>query len=249
MKKYEFVKLPSSWITDKKNPKLKLFKWDRKGGNVANAHLIAALIIYIVVLHNANFEPNSDYTAAGFAKLSYVEFEEITGLSRASISGGIKTLEKFGLLLINRMSKTNVYEIVGYNAKSGWAKLPYKNFYSDGVIRLFGDHFHLRQENELNALKMYFLIAAFRDNKNNHSSISYDAISYYSGIARNNIQAAISLLVNFDLVRVIRVNESLEPEQSNINFKVVNMYRLTGLSNSHLGNLNQEKLIDISNGF
>jgi len=55
--------------------------------------------------------------------------------------------------------------------------------------------------NELNALKLYMLLIAYRYAKVNFTAIGYEKICDISGIRRNDIPLARALLINFDLVR------------------------------------------------
>jgi hypothetical protein len=90
--------------------------------------------------------------------------------------------------------------------------------------------FHLRRRAELDALKLYYLFIAFRDNATNETFISYDKIAEYTGVERGNIKRGQSLLVTHDLVNVdyARSNAS--------EFGVKNSYRLVGLEpNQHMG--------------
>jgi predicted transcriptional regulator len=221
----EFVKMPSDWIRDKDRPGLAQIKSGRRQGYAEN---VAALMLYIAIAHNANQEPNREYTAEGFAKLSYSDFEKILGLSRAKISGGLKVLEEQKIIAVDKGQRTSVYQLVGYNPKKGWAKLPYRYFYKDGAIRFFDD-FHLRKVTELNALKLYLLVAAFRDNESNLTMISYEKIHQYTAIPENNIRSAISLLVTLELIHIDRPTEVGTMQNPNI-------YRLSGLKGKHLGN-------------
>lgn len=230
----EFVKMPTSWITDKDMPGLSQLRW----GGQDNAEKVAALMLYIAIVHNVNSEPNREYSEAGFAKLSYSDFEKIVGLSRAKIAGGLKILEGLKIVEINKASKTSVYQLVNFDPKRGWAKLPYRNFYHDGCIKVF-EEFHLRKKNELNALKMYLLIASFRDNESNLTFISYEKIHQYTGIPEKDIRSAISLLVNFNLLQVDKARAS-EGDGEAAKTKSKNIYRLIGLKGKHLGNTSSD---------
>lgn len=230
----EFVKMPSAWITDQTKPGLSQLKW----GGQDNAGKIAALMLYIAIVHNVNPEPNREYSEAGFAKLSYSDLEKIVGLSRAKIASGLKILEELGIIAIDKNEKTSVYRLVGYNPKQGWAKLPYRHLYHDSCIKVFNE-FHLRKKNELNALKMYLLVAAFRDNDSNHTFISYEKIHQYTGIPENDIRSAISFLVNLNLIHVDR-SLNVKQGEDDWTMKSKNIYRLVGLKGKHLGNTSSD---------
>ncbi|MDO9208257.1 MAG: hypothetical protein Q7T91_08380 [Sulfuricurvum sp.] len=227
----EFVKMPSHWITDKANPGLKQLAW----GKEDNAGKIAALMLYIAIAHHANKEPNREYQEPGFAKLSYSDFEEILGLSRAKISCGLINLKELGIIKIDKGNKTSVYQLDGYDPSKGWAKLPYQHLYQGKQIKVFTG-FHLRQRTELHALKMYLLVAAFRDNVNNHTFISFEKITDYTGIPKNEIRSAISVLINHRLIQVER------DQEANNALRSKNIYRLLGLKGRHSGTISQDEL-------
>lgn len=231
----EFAKLPTSWITDKERPGLKRLKWD----GTDNAGNVAALMIYIAIAHHVNEKPNEAFSKPGFARLSYSDFQKIVGLSRAKIAAGLKILEDLGIVVVNKEEKTSVYQLVGYPAER-WGKLPCGYLYQDGRIRVFGD-FHLRLKNELNALKMYLLMVAFRDNARNYTIIAYENIHRYTGIPENDIRSAISLLVNLRLIQVDRSSEPMDDGES-WTIKNKNLYRLLGLRGRHLGNTSKDDL-------
>jgi hypothetical protein len=197
-------------------------------------------MLYIAIVHDVNSEPNREFSEAGYARLSYGDFEKTVRLSRAKIAAGLKILETLGIVKINREEKTSVYQLVGYNPKEKWAKLPYRHFYHDGCIKVFGE-FHLRKKTELNALKIYLLLVAFRDNDSNFAIITYEKIRHYTGILENDIRSALSLLVNMNLVHVDRASEVMEVEQS-WTMKTKNMYRIIGLRGRHLGNTSDDDL-------
>ncbi|MVF24620.1 hypothetical protein EVC37_23910 [Methylocaldum sp. BRCS4] len=232
----EFVKLPTSWITDQEDPGLRRFKWD----GADNAGKVAALMLYIAIAHHVNEKPNEVFPRPGFARLSYSDFEKIVGLSRAKIAAGLKILEALRIVAVNKEEKTSVYQLVGYNPAGRWAKLPCGYLYQDDRIRAFGD-FHLRRKNELNALKMYLLAVAFRDNKSNYTIIAYENIHRYTGIPENDIRSAISLLINLRLIQVDRASEPMEDGEL-WTVKNKNLYRLMGLRGRHLGNTSRDDL-------
>ena len=231
----EFVKMPSAWITNQSNPGLRELRWDKQ----ENAGKIASLMLYIAIVHKANLAPTKEYPQPGFSKLSYSDFERIVGLSRAKISSGLRILERLNIVIIYKDYKTRVYQLRNYDSSRGWAKLPCQRFYSN-TTHVF-DEFHLRKKTELNALKMYLLIVAFRDNKKNHTIISYEKINFYTGISENEIRSALSLLVNLNLVQVDKYSNPKNPEED-WTMKSKNFYRLVGLKGRHLGNMSQDEV-------
>jgi DNA-binding Lrp family transcriptional regulator len=223
----EFVKMPSDWIRHGE-PGLRKLCW----GGQDNAGKVAALMLYIAIAHNANREATREYEAPGFAKLSYSDFRDITGLSRAKISRGLRNLEELGIIDTDKTNKTSIYKIAGYNPAKGWAKLPYQHLYQKKEIKFFHS-LHLRQKVELNALKMYLLVVAFRDKDKNHASISYPKINHYTGINTNDIRSAISLLVTHNLIHVDHFEDDVKANGSYRH----NLYRVVGLKGRTSGSI------------
>lgn len=62
--------------------------------------------------------------------------------------------------------------------------------------------FKLRKQVELNALKIYFLIAALRDNQENVARVSYKKISEYTGVSEGSIRSALTFLVHCQLIHI-----------------------------------------------
>ena len=213
----EWSRMPSYWLRDEESLPLAAMKW--VGGNKSDQ--IAALMIYIALTHNASDKPSAGNPEIGISKLTYSEIGEITGLSRAKIAGGLKVLFELEVVSSIGIGRNNVYKIVNYEAHGGWAKLPAKGLYSKDFSKIEVFHkFHLRTKNELNALKLYLIIVALRNDATNYAQVGYDKLSRYTGIHRSEIKSALSLLINMGLIQV-------DSATSEINqFATVNMYRL-----------------------
>lgn len=206
-----WTKLPSGWIEAKG---LKEFRWLRGQG----ANDLAALMGLTAIANHVDGQ-------TGIARLTYDELCDVTGLSRAKLSAGLGVLTD--LKLIERTPDgRGTYRLGGYNPTSGWAQFPAHGLYRNGTIMAF-NVFRLRQVAELDALKLYFLFASRRDRRTNLAMISYEKIEEYSGVSRNNIRRALSLLSANSLVYVDYV-ASLRNEDG-----VANAYRLVHL-NQHL---------------
>lgn len=202
----DWVRLPTSWI---QAGGLKNFRWKQGEG----ADNIAALIVLMVLAHHAEDED-------GTAKLSYDAIQKMTTLSRAKVSRGLQVLEERGI--VARLSARSSYELLGYDRSQGWGKLPARKLYANENVVALRD-FHLRAIAELDALKLYLLFIALRDNESNLARISYDKISDYSGIDRARIKAGLSLLVVNGLVHVERGPSAMSE------YGVSNAYRLAHL--------------------
>jgi len=226
----EWVRMPSDWIYQKGLTEIRWRGNDKSDG-------IAALMIYIIIVHDANAEILRHRNELGLSELTYSDLGDIAGISRSKVSGGLKVLVKMGLIRNIATGKRNIYRIENYSLETGWAKLPAKALYGKGYdrIKVF-DHLNLRSDNELNALKLYLLIATFRSNTDNYARASYETIEVYTGIHRNKIRAAISLLVNLKLIHVDSVPTGLNQ------YSTSNLYRLRYIdSNNHRGTATRSK--------
>lgn len=222
--RYEWVRMPSAWILQQGGTSLRDFTVGDKGAS------IAALMIYIMLCTRA-LQKSTEEFEAGTARVTYDDIEKAIGLSRAMISKGLSKLENLKLIAVIPYRRQNVYELTAHT-ESPWAKLPKKHLYqkkATGEIDVFLNDFHLRSRTELNALKLYMLLLAFRDRDSNTTFLGYQAISDYSGIQRNDIRKAISFLIHHDFIQLDKVMQ----EGTDIR---VNRYEIKGLSHLHPGN-------------
>lgn len=212
----EWVKMPSLWIRSEGDPKLASLRWI--GHQKSNQ--IAALMIYIVLVHHANDTATGEFDDVGYTRITYNQISEITGLSRAKIAGGLQVLKELEVIKMRIEGRNNLYRIVDYGQKSGWAKLPARGLYTKDLKRISAFHsFNLRSKVELNALKAYLLIVALRSNNTNYAIVSYEKIVDYTGIVRNDVKSALSLLVTHGLIHVEQVISEINK------YSTVNVYR------------------------
>lgn len=107
------------------------------------------------ILHFAN-------RSEGWARLTYDDFELTTSLSRTSISSGLSVLESGGIIGRGTHGR-NTFLLRNFNPASGWAKFPALRLYQGGQIAFFRE-LHLRKRTELEGLKLWYFLAARRDN-------------------------------------------------------------------------------------
>lgn len=209
-----WVKLPSLWI---ESNGLRDYRWARGEG----ADNLAALMVLTAISHHVDPE-------SGIARLTYDELCAITTLSRAKLSAGLGVLAERGRIE-RKPEGRGTYLLTGYNPAIGWAQFPANGLYRHGTIAAF-TNFRIRLPVELEALKLYFLFASRRDRNTNMAKITYDKIEIYSGVARNNIRRAISLLAANDLVHVEYVPSAISENG------IANAYRLAHLNTRrHMG--------------
>jgi hypothetical protein len=208
--------MPSFWLRDQSSLLLPAMRWT----GPQKADQIAALMLYMVLVHHANDKPNAISPEIGTCSMTYTQLSDVTGLSRAKVAGGLKVLLSLGVILAVGAGRNNVFKITNFENRGGWGKLPAKGVYSKDLRKVEAFHaFHLRTKNELNALKVYLMIVALREDATNFAKVGYAKLSSYTGIHRNELKSAISLLINLNLVQV-------DSGASDVNqYATVNMYR------------------------
>lgn len=212
-----WVRLPSGWINYRGG--LKDLRWQ---GDGVGSDATAALMALTAIAHHAN-------ELSGIARLTYDALCFITGLSRAKLSNGLDVLEK--IHVIERMPDgRSTYKVSNLGGQSAsWGKLPARSMYVAGRIDAFSE-LRLRKEVELNALKLFFLFVARRNQKTNMASLGYTKIQEYTGIERAKIKSAISLLAALSMIYVEHRPTDLDPS------RVANAYRIVGVdSYIHMG--------------
>lgn len=228
MKIGEFVRIPSGWINDYG---LTALTWQHGGGG---ADSIAALMALTVIAHAADED-------SGVARVTYDQICDLTGLSRAKLSNGLDVLNRIKVVEPGPQEARSTYKLTNYSRSGGWAKLPAKSMYSARGIEAFAD-FRLRRVAELDALKLFFLFVARRDNKTNFANIGYGKIEEYTNIKRVRIKTAISFLASLSLVHVEHVRSETNE------YGISNAYRVVGLSPyNHMGTTGRSMIeIDFS---
>jgi hypothetical protein len=202
-----WVRFPSARIAD---GLLTTLTWSDGG-----ADAIAALMAFIVIAHHAHQE-------SGSARLTWTQLSDATSLSRAKLGAGLFILSEF--FLIERGTEgRSTFRLSDFNPQQGWAMLPARGLYGpSGSVTAFRD-FTLRGKAELDALKVYLVLAARRTRNINATLLSYDKIHLYAGVHPTHIRRALSVLAATNLVHI-----STMPSEIN-QFGIANMYRLAHL--------------------
>lgn len=210
----QWVKLPTAWI---EAGGLKALRW-QEGIGSSN---VAGLMLLAVIAHHADDEGLASH-------LTYDVFCAATGLSRTKVASGLTVLYGHGLVEKSETAQS-AYRLARYDPAKGWGKLPARGLYRQARIPAFHD-MHLRKVTELDALKLYYAVVARRDNATNWARMSYVTIEEFSGIPRNRIRSAISLLAASNLLHV----DHLASQDSD--YGVSNAYRLAHLETTrHMG--------------
>lgn len=204
----EWTKLPTEWIEGRG---LQEFRW----GGGSGSDFQAALMSLVVIANHA--DPDH-----AIAHLTYDELCAMTSLSRAKLSRGLSVLAGIGLIEREPRGRST-FMIRNYSAKAGWAKLPSKGLYSNGVVSAFTG-FRLRHRAELDAMKLYFLFASRRDRNTNVAKISYDKIEHYSGVSREHIKRALTILGANNLVHIEHVASMISGDGLANAYRLVHLY-------------------------
>lgn len=189
-------KFPAEWILEDEGI-LKSLRW--KGAEKSD--YVAALMLYIALIHHTD-DQHEEYESTT-VRVSYSGLENTTGLSRPKVSNGLSLLISRGLIFRDSSKgTTNEYRITNYDKNGGWRKLPVRGLYKGDIqIDAFKD-FTLRSKVELNALKLYFLLIALRNNATGYTKVSYEKIHERIGIRKDDIKPAISRLINVGLINL-----------------------------------------------
>ena len=203
-----WVRLPSDWI-DKQG--LRQLSWKHGGIGADNT---AALMLLTAIGHTTDQD-------TGESRCTYDDLCAATGLSRAKISKGLTVLKQ--LAVLEEGPGRSAYRLANFGPGHHWAKLPTKSMYSAaGRITAYA-HFRLRQQIELDAMKLFFLFLARRSRDSNRAIIGYDKIQEYTGIHRERINSATSLLVTNQLIITESTTSTADDRY------IANAYRIVGL--------------------
>lgn len=217
--------LPSAWIND---GGLHRLRWTKGHGSDA----VAALMVLAPIIHHAD-------RATGVARITYTQLELATSLSRTKISAGLSVLESLGIIE-RAVRARSTYVVCNFDPSNGWAKFPASRLYRDGQIVFFAE-LNLRKRAELDALKLWYLFAARRDNSANLAKLTYDQIEEATGIARDRIKSGLSLLAANGLIHV----EQIPSRHSE--YGIANAYRLPQIDSSrHMGSTGRGLIEEVS---
>jgi hypothetical protein len=104
------------------------------------------------------------------------------------------------LKIISKDKNRSHYRIISLDVPGSWGKLP-QQWLMKQPGHIFGS-FSLRSKSELDALKIYLLLLAFRNDINNYAHIGYAKITEYTGVSAKNLKKAKSHLINLDLIHM-----------------------------------------------
>ncbi|NVK41608.1 MAG: hypothetical protein HWE39_10240 [Oceanospirillaceae bacterium] len=206
----EWASCPTGWIRSE--------GLSRFGGR-EHGVACAALKLYVAILLFAQNDKKIS-SSRGTTALTYDQLQDLTGLSRAYVADGLRKLEKEELVFIRKEGRAQRYQVQRYAVPGEWVKLPKKRLLDQRIL----PRLSARRRSDLNALKQFLLLAAFRNGANGETKIGYDKITDYTGMQRVQISAANSVLLDLGLIVINRDHDFSEKVNQ------PNRYKILGLS-------------------
>lgn len=161
---------------------------------------------------------------------TYEHIQEMVPLSRKLIADGIQLLVMVEAISVDRDGRKNVYTLSGIETPGNWCQLPQQHI-QNGCrhlqrLQFFVDQ--IRRKTSLHALKLYMLLLTFRDRHTNFAAISYEKVSEYTGMRREEIRVAIQLLISSSLCRQLKKEEAENAGEERSH----NRYMICGLAST-----------------
>lgn len=208
-------KLPSGWLQpqgekpedredDQRSYPLRFFEWRKDGGSSAAALMTLLALSLKLNLSMKNWqsggEEGSDTPRPQSIGVSYEELRLMTGCAKKTLSSAINLLVDVGAVERVKIGRANQYKLLGLDAPGSWCQVPQEALLKrDGTLKIKDME---RKRKTLFALKLYVLLLALRNRRDNKATISYSGITKWSGIRREDIGQAIQILIAYDLVKV-----------------------------------------------
>lgn len=205
----KWCKFPTAWVgigqvDDPDSPALRPLRalmWQDYRVTAAAALIV---LLAIAIRHNelkGGRELENDPRPSE-VPVTYDELEELTGFPRPTVAKALKLLQELRLIVATKVGRSMWYGLPGLHGKGGWCQVPQEHLLrgaSGGLRRLRGT---VVNRVVLNALKLYILLLANRNQRANTSAMSYRSMEKYSGVRRSDISPALSHLTALQLVTV-----------------------------------------------
>jgi len=147
--------------------------------------------------------------------MTYDELQEMTGFARATVSKGLKLLKEMQAIEVRKEGRINIYTLPDVAVDGSYCQLP-QQYILDGsrnVLQKFSG-LQLHTRHGLNAIKLYVLFLALRQRRFNTTAVSYDGIMKHTGIRREDIPKAFSMLVALELARTAEDKDERDHDKS-----------------------------------
>jgi DNA-binding transcriptional ArsR family regulator len=196
-----WARLPNAWIYDDGLTAFSAAPTRRGASGAALKVLIA------ILLRAVNRRADEAGADQGSALVTYDELMDLTDLSRAMIAKGVALLRKTEIITAETSpGKTTRYVVRDYGPTDTFGRVPKGRLYRGaGRNALLTLHdLSLRNEADVNALKLYLLMCAIQNNRKRAALVNYQTIREKTGIAEIKIRRALSVLYEHGLVRNVR---------------------------------------------
>jgi hypothetical protein len=215
-----WARLPNSWIYD---DRLTAFSAapTRRGAAGAALKLLIAIIVRAVNKRAADAGADQ-----GSALLSYDQFMELTDLSRGMVAKGVALLKASGIVTVEAApGATSRYRLAGYGAKDTYGRMPKALLYRGPSVQALKTLYELslRNEADVNAMKLYLLICGTQDKDTRVSLINHHTIWLRTGIPEKKIRRALSVLYEHGLVSHVLIDRSDEGKPPSVGYRVVGL--------------------------
>jgi hypothetical protein len=209
-----FAQMPLRWAhpkPDRHDPKVQRFTladlhWsDHRAGGIAALLILLTLCIRLNEvgrLAAAARKPRPDTVT-----VTWDEFRRITGHAKATVGKAIMLLESWGAIRITKIGRTNHYQLVDVHKPAEYCMIPVSYLEKNGdPISRFKDL--PGTSLGLNALKLYIVLLILRSTEYGTTSISFNGITRWTGIRREDIRKAWAFLDSQQLATVSTVRDS-----------------------------------------
>lgn len=239
-----WAKCPSAWARVKKEdvvtgtltggvpqpPGLSMITW-RTHGTTGTAALMVLLALAIAAnLAKKGLEKSEEVRADNMILATYTELENLTGLSRIMISRALRLLEELQAISTVKVGNACAYTLRGLEKNGDWCSVPQGRLMdgTDYLKKLRGIRETIRRPASFFAMKLYILLMVFRDRRANVTRISYEVITQYTGLRREDISLGWQTLAALQLAYLADDHEA--PRRTGDG--TYNRYRIHGLNAS-----------------
>ncbi|MCC6808068.1 MAG: hypothetical protein IT381_11640 [Deltaproteobacteria bacterium] len=206
-KMYGFVKMPTDWVLQ---PAVIT--------SFSGSEAVTLLKTYYgLLILKGQLEFHARRSCINFVA-SLDDVAEAGSIGRSAGMSAAKVLADRGLVTrdfitrpTDRKSMISCYSLPLSPAGTGWGPFPWRQVESGRFLRSI----HQRTGVTLAALKLFLLLVALRENRSGYSRVTYPKITQRLGIERRHIRAALSLLMESEL---LHMDSRERREDSNLYF-------------------------------
>ena len=216
--------LVTAGIQDDRIYPLHSLAW-RKDGSSSMAALTALFGLAIELNVSQLHRPLESGSRSKSVGVTLDRLQLLTGFARANVVSGLRLLCDLRAIAKIKVGRANQYQLLGLGEAGGFSLMPQSALQeADGTL-IFKSAPRTRRT--LFALKLFMLLIARRNGDTNFTSISYDGISRYSNIRREDIPSAINMLEAWGLISVARgqVASNASPDLN----ERINHYKIVGV--------------------